>query len=72
LSVELNHTIVHARDNRESAEFFAKTARPGDHHRVGTVEYARAVCEMWLPLLDPETVNQRVGSRLARQVIFDR
>jgi extradiol dioxygenase family protein len=23
LSVELNHTIVHARDNRESAEFFA-------------------------------------------------
>ncbi|MFJ4746582.1 VOC family protein [Streptomyces albogriseolus] len=24
MSVELNHTIVHARDNRESAEFFAK------------------------------------------------
>lgn len=24
LSVELNHTIVHARDNRDSAEFFAK------------------------------------------------
>jgi catechol 2,3-dioxygenase-like lactoylglutathione lyase family enzyme len=24
LSVELNHTIVHARDNRESAEFFAE------------------------------------------------
>jgi len=23
LSVQLNHTIVHARDNRESAEFFA-------------------------------------------------
>jgi catechol 2,3-dioxygenase-like lactoylglutathione lyase family enzyme len=23
LAVELNHTIVHARDNRESAEFFA-------------------------------------------------
>ncbi|MCX4986529.1 VOC family protein [Streptomyces sp. NBC_00572] len=23
MSVELNHTIVHARDNRESAEFFA-------------------------------------------------
>ncbi|WBO62101.1 VOC family protein [Streptomyces camelliae] len=24
MSVELNHTIVHARDNRESAEFFAE------------------------------------------------
>lgn len=23
MSVELNHTIIHARDNRESAEFFA-------------------------------------------------
>ncbi len=23
MSVDLNHTIVHARDNRESAEFFA-------------------------------------------------
>lgn len=24
MSVELNHTIIHARDNRESAEFFAR------------------------------------------------
>ncbi|MFD8805075.1 Scr1 family TA system antitoxin-like transcriptional regulator [Streptomyces sp. NPDC059597] len=48
---------------------YASKAVPG---LLQTEEYARAVCEMWLPLLDPETVNQRVGSRLARQVIFDR
>ncbi|MFI1959514.1 Scr1 family TA system antitoxin-like transcriptional regulator [Streptomyces althioticus] len=48
---------------------YASKAVPG---LLQTEEYARAVCEMWLPLLDPETVNQRVGSRLARQVIYDR
>ncbi|ALV54668.1 DNA-binding protein [Streptomyces sp. 4F] len=48
---------------------YASKAVPG---LLQTEEYARAVCEMWLPLLDPETVNQRVGSRLARQTIFDR
>ncbi|MGA5875961.1 helix-turn-helix domain-containing protein [Streptomyces cellulosae] len=48
---------------------YASKAVPG---LLQTEEYARAVCEMWLPLLDPETVNQRVGSRLARQAIFDR
>ncbi|GAA0931333.1 helix-turn-helix transcriptional regulator [Streptomyces thermoalcalitolerans] len=48
---------------------YAGKAVPG---LLQTEEYARAVCEMWLPLLDPDTVNQRVSSRLARQVIFDR
>ncbi|MYW64881.1 helix-turn-helix domain-containing protein [Streptomyces sp. SID8379] len=35
-------------------------------------EYARAVFEMWRPLLDEETVEQRLGARLMRQKIFSR
>ncbi|WGD43284.1 helix-turn-helix domain-containing protein [Streptomyces cathayae] len=37
-----------------------------------TEEYMRAVFEMWRPLLDEETVQQRVAGRLARQDIFAR
>ncbi|MEU5996233.1 helix-turn-helix transcriptional regulator [Streptomyces sp. NPDC047197] len=48
---------------------YASKAVPG---LLQTAEYARAVCEMWLPLLDAETVDHRVGSRLARQVVFER
>ncbi|MFJ7903886.1 helix-turn-helix domain-containing protein [Streptomyces sp. NPDC096198] len=37
-----------------------------------TEEYARAVFTMGRPLLDEETVEQRVTARLARQVFFSR
>ncbi|MFJ3301640.1 helix-turn-helix domain-containing protein [Streptomyces sp. NPDC086549] len=37
-----------------------------------TAEYARAVFTMRRPLLDEETVEQRVAARLARQDIFSR
>ncbi|MGC0207270.1 helix-turn-helix domain-containing protein [Streptomyces levis] len=37
-----------------------------------TEDYARAVFTMRRPLLDEETVEQRVGARLARQEIFSR
>lgn len=37
-----------------------------------TEEYARAVFGMWRPLLDEETIAQRVTARLARQDIFAR
>lgn len=37
-----------------------------------TEEYARAVFAMWRPLLDEETIEQRVAARLARQEIFER
>ncbi|WP_376731483.1 helix-turn-helix domain-containing protein [Streptomyces broussonetiae] len=35
-----------------------------------TEEYARAVFEMWRPILDPETVEQRLAARLDRQKLF--
>ncbi|MFF0700542.1 helix-turn-helix domain-containing protein [Streptomyces tendae] len=35
-------------------------------------EYARAVFEMWRPLLDEETVEQRLAARMGRQKIFAR
>ncbi|MGW7576535.1 helix-turn-helix domain-containing protein [Streptomyces sp. NPDC054765] len=37
-----------------------------------TEEYARAVFAMWRPLLEEETIEQRVAARLARQEIFAR
>ncbi|MFD4724763.1 DUF5753 domain-containing protein, partial [Streptomyces seoulensis] len=37
-----------------------------------TEEYMRALLDMRRPPLDPETVEQRVTARLARQDIFDR
>ena len=37
-----------------------------------TGEYMRAVFEMWRPLLNEETVQQRVTARLARQEVFAR
>ncbi|MEF9907141.1 helix-turn-helix domain-containing protein [Streptomyces sp. P9-A2] len=37
-----------------------------------TDEYMRAVFEMWRPLLDEETVQQRIAARLARQGVFAR
>ena len=37
-----------------------------------TEDYARAVFTMWRPLLDEETIEQRVAARLARQEIFER
>lgn len=37
-----------------------------------TKEYARAVFEMWQPLLDEEVIEQRVAARLARQEVFTR
>ncbi|MEW2619074.1 helix-turn-helix transcriptional regulator [Streptomyces sp. NPDC048106] len=37
-----------------------------------TEEYMRAVLAMRRPPLDPETIEQRVAARLARQDIFDR
>nr|WP_308188759.1 helix-turn-helix transcriptional regulator [Streptomyces sp. MNU89] len=37
-----------------------------------TEEYARAVFAMWRPLLDDETVEQRVAARMARQQVFSR
>ncbi|MFC4329127.1 helix-turn-helix domain-containing protein [Streptomyces andamanensis] len=37
-----------------------------------TEEYMRALLGMRRPVLDPETIEQRVTGRLARQAIFDR
>ncbi|MFM9451718.1 helix-turn-helix domain-containing protein [Streptomyces europaeiscabiei] len=48
---------------------YATQAVPG---LLQTEEYMRAVFGMWRPLLDEETVEQRVAARLARQHIFDR
>ncbi|MFF7394000.1 helix-turn-helix domain-containing protein [Streptomyces scabiei] len=48
---------------------YATKAVPG---LLQTEEYARAVFSMWRPLLDEETINQRVTARLARQEIFCR
>ncbi|MEE1815569.1 helix-turn-helix transcriptional regulator [Streptomyces sp. SP18ES09] len=48
---------------------YATQAVPG---LLQTNEYARAVFEMWRPLLDEEVVDQRVTARLARQEIFSR
>ncbi|MFF5341479.1 helix-turn-helix domain-containing protein [Streptomyces althioticus] len=39
---------------------------------VQTEEYMRAVLGMRCPILDEETIEQRVAARLARQDIFDR
>ncbi|MFD3465705.1 helix-turn-helix domain-containing protein [Streptomyces sp. NPDC058682] len=48
---------------------FATLAVPG---LLQTEEYARAVFAMRRPLLDEETIEQRVSARLARQRIFSR
>ncbi|MCD2463540.1 helix-turn-helix domain-containing protein [Streptomyces sp. MBT42] len=48
---------------------YAAQAVPG---LLQTAEYARAVFVMRRPLLDEETVEQRVGARIARQEIFSR
>ncbi|MFG5723698.1 helix-turn-helix domain-containing protein [Streptomyces murinus] len=48
---------------------FAVQAVPG---LLQTEEYARAVFTMWRPMLDEETIEQRVAARLARQEIFTR
>ncbi|WP_051782505.1 MULTISPECIES: helix-turn-helix domain-containing protein [unclassified Streptomyces] len=48
---------------------FATLAVPG---LLQTEEYARAVFAMRRPLLDDETVEQRVAARVARQKIFSR
>ncbi|MGW3524971.1 helix-turn-helix domain-containing protein [Streptomyces olivaceus] len=48
---------------------YATQAVPG---LLQTEEYMRAVFGMWRPLLDEETVEQRVAARLTRQHIFDR
>jgi transcriptional regulator with XRE-family HTH domain len=48
---------------------YATKAVPG---LLQTEEYARAVFSMWRPLLDEETINQRVAARLARHEIFSR
>lgn len=37
-----------------------------------TEEYARAVFQMWRPLLDEEVIEERVVARIARQKIFSR
>ncbi|MFJ2259606.1 helix-turn-helix domain-containing protein [Streptomyces sp. NPDC087844] len=48
---------------------YANQAMPG---LLQTEEYARAVFGMWRPLLDEDTINQRVTARLARQDILSR
>ncbi|MBV2355274.1 helix-turn-helix domain-containing protein [Streptomyces sp. J2-1] len=48
---------------------YATHAVPG---LLQTEEYMRAVYGMWRPLLDEETVEQRVAARLARQQVFER
>ncbi|WP_327413372.1 helix-turn-helix domain-containing protein [Streptomyces sp. NBC_01233] len=48
---------------------YANQAVPG---LLQTEEYARAVFSMWRPLLDEDTVAQRVVARLARQEILSR
>ena len=37
-----------------------------------TAEYARAVFDMWRPLLDAETVEERLAARMERQKLFSR
>lgn len=60
-----------ARLEAEAVELhvYANQAVPG---LLQTEEYARAVFGMWRPLLDEETLTQRVVARLARQGIFSR
>ncbi|WBO67004.1 helix-turn-helix domain-containing protein [Streptomyces camelliae] len=60
-----------ARLEAEAVELhvYAAQAVPG---LLQTEEYARAVFTMRRPLLDEETVVQRVAARLARQEIFSR
>lgn len=60
-----------ARLEAEAVELhvYANQAMPG---LLQTEEYARAVFGMWRPLLDEETIAQRVAARLARQDIFAR
>ncbi|MDI3405355.1 helix-turn-helix domain-containing protein [Streptomyces cavernicola] len=60
-----------AKLEREAVELhvYANQAVPG---LLQTEEYARAVFEMWRPLLSEETVSQRVAARLARQQLFSR
>jgi hypothetical protein len=48
---------------------YANQAVPG---LLQTAEYARAVFINWRPLLDEDTVEQRVAARLTRQSIFSR
>ncbi|WP_285513409.1 helix-turn-helix transcriptional regulator [Streptomyces sp. NBRC 14336] len=48
---------------------YATQAVPG---LLQTEEYMRAVFGMWRPLLDEETLEQRVAARLARQSVFER
>ncbi|MBM7055405.1 helix-turn-helix domain-containing protein [Streptomyces durocortorensis] len=52
-----------------SLHVYAALAVPG---LLQTEEYARAVFTMRRPLLDDETVEQRVAARMARQKIFER
>ncbi|MFJ8008671.1 helix-turn-helix domain-containing protein [Streptomyces fagopyri] len=60
-----------ARLETEAVELhvYANQAVPG---LMQTEEYARSVFVNWRPLLDEETVEQRVTARLARQHIFCR
>ncbi|MEU1534609.1 helix-turn-helix domain-containing protein [Streptomyces fagopyri] len=60
-----------ARLEAEAVELhvYANQAVPG---LMQTEEYARSVFVNWRPLLDEETVEQRVTARLARQHIFCR
>ncbi|MFE5139535.1 helix-turn-helix domain-containing protein [Streptomyces fagopyri] len=60
-----------ARLETEAVELhvYANQAVPG---LMQTEEYARSVFANWRPLLDEETVEQRVTARLARQHIFCR
>ncbi|MFJ9618886.1 helix-turn-helix domain-containing protein [Streptomyces noursei] len=48
---------------------YATKAVPG---LLQTEEYAKAVFVMWRPLLEEETIEQRVAARLDRQKIYDR
>jgi hypothetical protein len=60
-----------ARLEAEAVELwvYATQAVPG---LLQTEEYMRAVFGMWRPLLDEETLEQRVAARLARRQVFDR
>ncbi|MDX6348741.1 MAG: hypothetical protein QOF84_3531 [Streptomyces sp.] len=60
-----------ARLEAEAVELhvYANQALPG---LLQSEDYARAVFAMWRPLLDEDTVTQRVAARLARQEIFSR
>jgi transcriptional regulator with XRE-family HTH domain len=48
---------------------YATQAVPG---LLQTEEYARAVFRLWRPLLEEETIEQRLAARLERQTIFAR